>query len=78
MNKLGYIQKEILRRIKNAPGQSTYALLNGLDHSNQPEKRLEEKGLIVSKPELTDGGNVRRHKWYLTEDGITEVKERNL
>jgi len=70
--RLGQKQTDILIRALERPGLTTYRLRKGISDSNRPEKVLEEKGLLQNSPE--EGNN----HWFITEDGIRELKERDL
>lgn len=70
--KLGRNQTDILIRALSRPGLTTYRLRKGISDSNKPEKVLEDKGLLKNNPE--EGSN----HWFITEDGIRELKERDL
>jgi len=49
--RLGWQQKEVLKRINEHPGLSSATILKGLKRGNQPEKKLEAHGFIKNKPD---------------------------
>ena len=70
--KLGWQQVEILRRCHLKEGMNSVQLLKGLNRSNRPEKKLSEYGLIEDR-----SGGEHARSWYLTADGVAELKRRD-
>jgi len=72
MARIGWQQLIILRRARDSPGLSSTKICKGLNITNYPHKRLENRGLL--RHEEVKHNNTVHHEWYITDEGREKLE----